>query len=126
MVDHSSVLDRTFAALADPTRRAVLARLRKGPATVSQVAQPIEMSLYGVSKHVKVLERAGLVEREVRGREHFLSLSAENLERAAEFTERYRAFWEARLDSLAKHVEEKHVEEKHARASRKKSTGGKG
>ena len=107
MVEHSDVLDRTFAALADPTRRALLARLRKGPATVGQVAEPIDMSLYGVSKHVKVLERAGLVEREVRGREHYLHLRADNLERAAEFTERYRAFWEARLDALAAHVEKR-------------------
>ena len=108
MVDQPSVLDRTFAALADPTRRAVLAQLRDGPATVSQVAQPIEMTLYGVSKHVRVLERAGLVRREIRGREHYLHLHAENLERAAEFTEHYRAFWEARLDALAEHVENAH------------------
>jgi DNA-binding transcriptional ArsR family regulator len=105
MVEHSEALDRTFAALADPTRRAVLARLRDGSATVGQVAEPIDMSLYGVSKHVKVLERAGPVEREVRGREHYLHLRTDNLERAAAFTERYRAFWEARLDALAAHVE---------------------
>lgn len=112
MVDHSSVLDQTFAALADPTRRAILAQLRSGPATVSQVALPIEMSLYGVSKHVRVLERAGLLRREVRGREHHLHLCADNLEQAAAFTERYRAFWEARLDALAEHVEKEHAREK--------------
>ena len=109
MVDQQGVyragLDQTFGALADPTRRAILTRLESGPATVSEVAAPFEMSLYGVSKHVRVLERAGLVRREVHGREHHLHLQAAPLEQVADFTERYRAFWEVRLDALAVHVE---------------------
>jgi len=108
MVEQSaSELDQTFAALGDPTRRAILARLRQGPATVGEVAAPFAMSLYGVSKHVRVLERAGLVRRDVRGRVHHLHLCAGPLESAAAWTDRYRAFWEGRLDALAKHVEEK-------------------
>jgi DNA-binding transcriptional ArsR family regulator len=105
MVERQSVLDRAFGALADPTRRAILTRLRRGSATVSEVAAPFEMSLYGVSKHVRVLERAGLVRREVHGREHHLHLETAPLAKAAAFTDRYRAFWEARIDALAQHVE---------------------
>jgi len=105
MVDQSRDLDRTFGALADPTRRAILARLRTGPATVSQIAAPFDISLNGTSKHVRVLERAGLVRRTVLGREHYLHLEAAPLEQAALFAEHYRAFWEARLDALAAHVE---------------------
>lgn len=112
MVDQSSVLDQTFGALADPTRRAILARLRTGPATVSQVAAPFDMSLNGTSKHVRVLERAGLVRREVHGRKHYLHLQAAPLEQAAAYAERYRTFWEARLDALAAHVEARHKGER--------------
>ena len=112
MVDQQGVdqaaLDQTFAALSDPTRRAILTRLESGPATVSEVAAPFEMSLYGVSKHVRVLERAGLVRREVHGREHHLHLRAAPLAQVAEFSERYRAFWEVRLDALAVHLEDQH------------------
>ena len=108
MVDQQSVLDQTFGALADPTRRAILVRLESGSATVSEVAAPFEMSLYGVSKHVRVLERAGLVRREVHGREHHLHLEAAPLEQVADFGERYRAFWEVRLDALATLLEDRH------------------
>jgi DNA-binding transcriptional ArsR family regulator len=83
MVEYVSVLDAVFGALADPTRRAILARLRKGPATVSALAEPFAMSLNGVSKHVRVLERAGLVRRTVRGREHHLALVPAPLATAA-------------------------------------------
>ncbi len=93
-------LDRTFAALADPTRRALLARLRRGPATVGELAAPFEISLAAISKHLRVLERAGLVERRIEGREHHLALRAAPLARAARFTEDYRVFWEKRLDAL--------------------------
>ncbi len=110
MINERTSLDQTYAALADPTRRAILAYLRNGPATVTRVAAPFEMSLHGVSKHVRVLERAGLIEREVRGRQHFLHLCATPLEEATEFTEHYRAFWEARLGAMAEHVENKHLE----------------
>lgn len=93
-------LDGTFAALADPTRRAILARLRRGPQRVGDLATPFEMSLNGISKHVRVLERAGLVRREVRGREHHLHLRAVPLRDAACWTDAYRGFWEGRLDAL--------------------------
>lgn len=95
-----SDLDRTFAALSDPTRRAILARLQKGPATIGELARPFRVSLMAVSKHVRVLERAGLVRREVRGREHHLSLDGGPLAAAHEWTGRYLAWWEARLDAL--------------------------
>jgi len=97
-------LDATFSALADPTRRAILGRLRSGPATVGEIAQPFTMSLNGVSKHLRVLERAGLVRREVQGREHRLHLRAEPLREAASWTTSYRAFWEGALDALERHL----------------------
>ena len=103
MVEHQ--LDETFAALADPTRRAILGRLREGPLTVSAIAEPIPMSLAAVSKHLRVLERAGLLQRDVRGREHHCSLVAEPLREAADWTDRYRAFWEGRLDALARYLD---------------------
>ncbi len=103
MVEYS--LDQTFAALADPTRRAILGRLQSGPLTVGAIADPIPMTLAAVSKHVRVLERAGLVRREVQGREHHCSLVAEPLREAADWTERYRAFWEGRLDALERYLE---------------------
>ncbi len=106
MVDHGQGLDLTFAALSDPTRRAILARLREGPATVGEVAEPFPMSLNGISKHVQVLERAGLVKREVRGREHRLHLRAEPLRTASDWTAHYREFWEGRIDALERFVEQ--------------------
>jgi DNA-binding transcriptional ArsR family regulator len=88
-------LSRTFTALADPTRRAILARLRGGPLRVTEIAAPFDMSLNAVSKHLKLLERSKLVRREVRGREHYCSLDAAN-----DWTAAYREFWEVRLDAL--------------------------
>ena len=93
-------LDRTFHAVADPTRRAILATLARGDATVGDLAARFPISLNGVSKHIQVLERAGLVERQVRGREHRLSLNADPLADAAAWLTRYRAFWTVRLDAL--------------------------
>ncbi len=100
MVEHNASLNQTFAALADPTRRAILARLRQGSCTVGALAEPFSMSLAAVSKHLRALERAGLVAREVEGREHHLSLNAEPLRAAAEWTADYREFWDERLDAL--------------------------
>ncbi len=97
-MNHS--LDRTFAALADPTRRALLSQLRTGAATVSELAAPFDLSLAAISKHLRVLEGAGLLQREVRGREHHCSLDATPLAAAADFTTEYVRFWEDRLDSL--------------------------
>ena len=102
MVEYSDTeLDRTLAALADPTRRAIVARLTAGDAKVGEVAEPFEMSLNAVSKHLKVLEGAGLVRREVRGREHWLSFDGEPLTAASDWIDHYRVFWEGRLDALA-------------------------
>lgn len=99
-------LDRALAALADPTRRAILASLRRGPATVGEVAAPFPISLNAVSKHIRVLEQAGLVARDVRGREHHLSLDAEPLRDVARFASGYARFWEGRLDALARLFDE--------------------
>ena len=102
MVEYNDTeLDRTLAALADPTRRAIMARLTEGDAKVGEVAEPFEMSLNAVSKHLKVLEGAGLVRREVRGREHWLSFDGEPLTAASDWIDHYRDFWEGRLDALA-------------------------
>ena len=101
MVEYSAVrLSRTFSALADPTRRAILARLRTGSLRVTEIAAPFDMSLNAVSKHLKALERARLVQREVRGREHYCSLDAGPLSDAAKWMSTYREFWEKRLDAL--------------------------
>jgi len=101
---------RVFHALADPTRRSLLERLARGGAlggvTVGGLAEPFTMSLQAVSKHLKVLERAGLVKRDVRGRVHRCSLSAEPLAEVATWIERYRPFWENQLDALDKYVAE--------------------
>ena len=94
-------LDRTFAALADPTRRAILARLRRrGPSTVGGIAEPFDMSLNAVSKHLRALERARLIRREIRGREHLRALEAAPLRAAAAWITEYSEFWTRRLDAL--------------------------
>jgi DNA-binding transcriptional ArsR family regulator len=93
-------LDHTLTALADPTRRAILARLAQGEARVTELADPFEMSLNGVSKHIRVLERAHLVQRRRAGREHFLSLDARPLDEVARWIAEQRALWTARLDTL--------------------------
>lgn len=93
-------LDDVFFALSGSTRREILVRLAEGGATVQEIADPFEVSLNTVSKHIKILERAGLVHREVRGREHHCSLRAEPLAEAAEFVRRYEAFWTARLGAM--------------------------
>jgi DNA-binding transcriptional ArsR family regulator len=93
-------LDHVLTAIADPTRRAILARLRRGPARVTDVAEPFAMSLAAVSKHVRMLERAGLVRRAREGREHTLSLDARPLRQVARWTSHYERFWNERLDNL--------------------------
>jgi DNA-binding transcriptional ArsR family regulator len=93
-------LDTTYAALADPSRRAILVRLRDGELRVTDIAAPFAVSLSAVSKHLKVLERAGLVRRAVKGRDHYFRLDAEPLVEAAAWIEVYRSFWEERLDAL--------------------------
>jgi DNA-binding transcriptional ArsR family regulator len=96
-------LDATFAALADPTRRAILARLASGTATVNELAEPFAMTQPAVSKHLKVLERAGLISRDRDGQRRPSRLEAKRLAEASAWLEQYRVFWEtsfARLDSV--------------------------
>jgi DNA-binding transcriptional ArsR family regulator len=101
-----AALDLAFAALADPTRRRIVSRLTRGEARVTDLAQPFHMSLNAVSKHVKVLERAGLVRRERLGREHYLHLRAAPLREVARWTSRYERFWNQRLDALEQFLAE--------------------
>jgi DNA-binding transcriptional ArsR family regulator len=98
-------LDLTFAALADPTRRHLLARLADGPATVGHLAAPVPMSLVAVGKHLAVLERARLVDRAKAGRTVVCALRAAPLGQASRWLEDYRGFWHDRLDSLAAYLE---------------------
>jgi DNA-binding transcriptional ArsR family regulator len=93
-------LDDTLIALADDTRRRILQRLAGGEARVTEVAQPFAISLNSVSKHIRILERAGLVRRRVAGRDHFLSLDAEPLDAATQWLQRHSAAWTSRLDKL--------------------------
>ena len=93
-------LSATLQAIADPTRRAIVDRLARGPARITDVAAPFSMSLAAVSKHVKVLEQAGLVRRTRQGREHTLELDAAPLREVARWTEQYQAYWTERLDRL--------------------------
>jgi DNA-binding transcriptional ArsR family regulator len=93
-------LDHTLVALADATRRAILQRLSEGETRVTDLARPFPISLNSVSKHVRILERAGLVHRRRAGREHFLSFSPAPLDAAAEWMERQRSLWSARLRAL--------------------------
>ena len=98
-------LDRTFGALADPIRRAILARLARGDATVGDLARPFRVSRPAISKHLRVLERAGLVQRAREGRESRCELDADALRDAADWIDRYRAFWTGRLDDLQRYME---------------------
>ena len=100
-----SKLDAVFAALADPTRRSIVAQLARGSATITELAEPFLMTLPAVSKHLRVLERAGLLRRERDGWYHRCSLDARPLEDAVAFIARYRPFWEDTLEQLARHVE---------------------
>ena len=102
----TSALDQTFAALADPTRRAILARLTDGEATVGELAAPFEMSWPAVTKHLKTLERAGLIERRRQGREHVCRLQPAPLADAREWITDTRQFWESNLESLERYLEE--------------------
>ena len=105
MVKYSPTLNRTFAALADPTRRQILAHLARGDQRVTHLAKPHAMSLPAVSKHLRVLEKAGLLRRRRYGRVHEMQLEAKPLQQAAEWVEKYRKFWEGSLDRLAEYLE---------------------
>jgi len=105
-------LSATFAALADPTRRAILARLSAGEATVTELAEPFEISLPAVSKHLKVLERAGLIERGREAQWRPCRLKAERLREVDQWMEQYRRFWEDRLGRLDDYLRQLQSREK--------------
>ncbi|HEV3244111.1 MAG TPA: metalloregulator ArsR/SmtB family transcription factor [Chthoniobacterales bacterium] len=106
MVKYSpKMLNRTFAALADPTRRRILAQLARGDRCVTDLARPHAMSLPAVSKHLRVLEKAGLLRRRRYGRVHQLKLEAKPMQQAIRWIEEYRKFWEGSLDRLADYLE---------------------
>jgi DNA-binding transcriptional ArsR family regulator len=107
MVQHQVTLNRTFSALADPTRRDILQRLGRGPATISELAEPYGMSLTGLKKHVRILEEADLVSTEKVGRTRECRLGPEQLEDAAQWIEMYRSHWDRRLDRLEVYLERK-------------------
>ena len=119
MTDH---LSTTFAALADPTRRAILARLSSGECSVTDLAEPFSMSLPAVSKHLRVLERAGLISRGREAQWRPCRLQAAPLRDVAEWAERYREIWEGRLDRLDSYLQQMQLnkEMKHGRRQRKK------
>ena len=108
-------LDATFTALADPTRRAILARLAEGEATVGELGEPFEMSQPAISKHVKVLERAGLVSRGRDAQRRPCKLEAAPLRDAVEWLETYRQHWEARLDRLGDYLKQLQQGKTHGR-----------
>jgi DNA-binding transcriptional ArsR family regulator len=110
MVQYQRSLDRAFGALADPTRRAILARLGEGSATISELAQPSGMSLTGVKKHVLVLEEAALVRTEKRGRSRHCRLDPAGLERAGRWIEAHRRGWELRFERVEEVIERKRGE----------------
>jgi DNA-binding transcriptional ArsR family regulator len=109
MVEHSQAgkLDSVFFALADPTRRAILQGLARRAATIREIARPFPVSLNAISKHVMVLERAGLLRREIMGREHHCRIEGSPLRDASGWLEHYRQFWELRLDALEVYVARK-------------------
>ena len=107
MVKHPPTsLEGLFAALADPTRLAIVERLSTGPVSVSEIAEPFDTTLPAISKHLTVLEQAGVIVRTTAGRQRYCSLRPEALSDAADWLNRYCAYWNDRLDALERHLEE--------------------
>jgi DNA-binding transcriptional ArsR family regulator len=106
MVNYSVELNNTFSALSDPTRRAIISKLAKGDMPIMELASPFDMSLPAVSKHIRVLEKGGLLIRRKQGRVHYCRLNAKPLRDAAKWLAFYQQFWDAKLDSLANFLEE--------------------
>ncbi len=117
MTDHLSI---TFAALADPTRRAILARLARGECSVTELCEPFDMSMPAVSKHLRVLERAGLIARGRSAQWRPCRIEAGPLKQVAEWTEQYRRIWETKFDSLELYLQELKAKEKHHDGKRRK------
>lgn len=105
-------LDHVFKALGDPTRRKILAQLANGPATVSEIAKPYPMSLPAVGKHLRVLERAGLINRSINGRIHECALDPLPLKNASDWIDRYQQFWDQSLSSLTSYLRASSDEDK--------------
>ena len=99
-------LDETFFALSDPTRRAIVARLGRGEATVAELSEPFDVSAPAISKHLRVLERAGLLEQQRDGRVRRCRLVAAPLKEAADWVEKYRVFWEGQFDNLEAYLDQ--------------------
>lgn len=118
---HSDHLSSTFAALADPTRRAILARLASGEASVQELAKPFKMTLPAVSKHLKVLEKAKLIRRSRTAQWRPCYLEAAPLKEAADWVEQYRRFWEHSLDRLEEYLKGLQMKEKHNESRKKQS-----
>ena len=115
------LLSRTFAALSDPTRRELLTKLMSGPVSVTELAKPFNMTLPGISKHLQVLERAGLISRGREAQWRPCRLEAAAIKEVADWAERYRALWEQRFDRLETYLQQlKAKERKHGRKQRRK------
>ena len=106
MVYYSSDLDLTFSALSDPTRRAIISRLAEGETSIIELAAPFDMSLPAVTKHIRVLEKAGLLTRKKQGRVQYCRLNAVPMRDATNWLAFYQSFWDSKLDSLANFLEE--------------------
>jgi DNA-binding transcriptional ArsR family regulator len=120
----ADALSATFAALADPTRRAILARLAAGESSVLEIAEPFDMSLPAVSKHLKVLERAGLIERGREAQWRPCRLQANPLKSVADWVEVYRRHWEESFDKLERYLKELQRKDKVENIQRKEKTDG--
>ena len=106
MVEYGNQVDAVFRALADPTRRQILGRIARGDCTVSDLAEPLAMSLAGASKHIGILEEAGLLSRRKEGRERICSLDPSGLSALRDWTQQYARFWDERLDALDRALKE--------------------
>ncbi len=113
-----ATLDRTFTALADPTRRRILQHLAQGDQCVTELARPHAISLPAVSRHLRVLERAGLITRQQTGRVHQLALQAQPMQQASDWIEKYRSYWEGSFDRLDEYLQK--IQSKEARHDRKR------
>ena len=103
-MNNSAKLDKSFVALSHPVRRAIVERLARGPATVGEATRGVTVSKPAVSKHLKVLEEAGLIRREIDGRQHHLSLEARGLNAATRWLALHRTLWEAKFDAVERHL----------------------
>ena len=119
---HTARLDAVFAALADPTRRAIIERLSRSEARVTEVAEPFDMSLNAVSKHIRVLEASGLVERHRKGRDHILSINTRSLDEVDGWIERTRSYWGERLDAMERLLGELKMDHKSGPRDRKRGS----